>query len=425
MIAFHYPPLIGSSGILRTQKFAQYLPALGWSPLVLTVGARAYPQSEPLHEDTSDVQVERAFALDTQRHLSIAGFYPRWLASPDRWISWWPFAVMKGRGLIARCKPDIIWSTFPVATAHLIAATLHRMSGIPWVADFRDPMVDTDPSTGIEYPTDAAVRKMNARVERLAIRHCSRAVFTTDGTVGIYAERYQDVATSRWVTIANGYDEDDFVRAEQLPDPPRLDKVVLVHSGIIYPDARDPRSFFAALGELRRDGIISPTSLRIVLRASSNEHYFQQHLVEHGIDDIVVLEPPLPHTQALAEMLHANGLIVIQATNCNSQIPAKAYECLRAGKPILALTDATGDTARLLRSHGAATIIPLDDKDSIVRGFVRFLDGIRAGTAPAANRDDVAMHSRQSRTRELARVLDAVVAERRSASVSQSVSTVR
>src|SRR5205823_2843386 len=88
MIAYHYPPVVGSSGIHRTLKFSRYLPDHGWQPTVLTVRHNAHVNGASA-ELPAQVAVERAFALDTAVDLSIRGVYPRWLALPDRWISWW------------------------------------------------------------------------------------------------------------------------------------------------------------------------------------------------------------------------------------------------------------------------------------------------------------------------------------------------
>ena len=142
MVAYHFPPMSVSSGIQRTLRFAQYLPEFNWEPVVLTAHPRVYSGVSPasLAEVPPRLQVRRAFALDAARHLSLRGAYPQWLAVPDRWSSWWLGAVPAGLALARQWKFDVIWSTYPIATAHLIAYTLHRLTGIPWVADFRDPM---------------------------------------------------------------------------------------------------------------------------------------------------------------------------------------------------------------------------------------------------------------------------------------------
>ena len=409
MIAFHYPPFSGGSGIHRTLKFTKYLPEFGWQPIVLTASRQAYraPAADEDGQIPNGIEIARAFALDTKRHLAFHGKYLQSLALPDQWVSWWPGAVAVGLRLIRKHRPKVIWSTYPIATAHMIALTLHRMTGIPWVADFRDPMTDTDPQTGQEYPLDPRIRRANARIEVPTIENCARAVVTTPGTLSMYSERFRAIPEKRWTLIPNGYDEEDFASAEQevLVRHSNGKPVTLVHSGLLYPHARDPKSFFAALADLRQDGAISPSALKIILRASGYEDYYRQQLRNCGIEDIVSLEPPVPYREALVEMLSADGLLLFQGSSCNMQIPAKLYECLRARRPIFAMTDPAGDTAAVLKSEGIEFIVPLDCKEDIAQNFSRFLSlGQRGQPRPPA--DD--RHSRRVRTRQLATLLNSV-----------------
>ncbi len=410
MVAFHYPPWSGGSGVHRTLKFTKYLPEYGWQPVVLTASRRAYNEHGASASAIPEgVEVARAFALDAARHLSFRGSYLHWTALPDRWISWWPGAVIVGRRLLRRYAPDVIWSTFPIATAQLIGLSLHRLSGIPWVADFRDPMTEVDPQTGEEFPEDPAIRRFNRLIERPTLKHCSRAVFTTPGTLSMYESRFPEIPKSRWAVIPNGYDEEDFAAAERAVLPRSSDRgpAVLVHSGVLYPVARDPSHFFAALSDLRRDGRISPATVKIVLRGCGSEELYRPQLRNLGIDDIVFLEPAISHHDSLVEMLNADGLLVFQASNCNWQIPAKLYECLRAGRPIFAMTDRKGDTAGVLKSEGIDSIAALDSKAEIAEGLQRFLSSVGQGSDRVSSGS---RHSRKARTKELADLLNSVSA---------------
>lgn len=405
MVAYHYPPVLGSSGIQRTLKFSQYLPTHGWEPLVLTVHPRAYAETDDgqLREIPTRQVVRRAFALDTARHLALRGAYPRALALPDRWSSWWLGGVFDGLRLIRRHRPKAIWSTYPIATAHLIGLTLARLSGLPWVADFRDSMTEPD------YPRDPLTRRTYLWIERRTVARCARAVFTTPGAVRMYRQRYPTVPAERWHLIENGYDEENFSNAERQAHAPRNDGCkVLVHSGVLYPSERDPRPFFEALARLKRDGVVSARDTRVVLRASGYDGEYRGLLRAQSLDDVVKLEPPISYERALVEMLDADGLLVFQAANCNHQIPAKLYEYLRARRPIFALTDPRGDTAAVLRAAGIDTICHLDRVDDIVRGMQAFLEQLRCGAAPVATPAAISACTRRSRTGELAAILDAL-----------------
>ena len=180
----------------------------------------------------------------------------------------------------------------------------------------------------------------------------------------------------------------------------------MLHSGLLYPAERDPRAFFAALEDLNRAGEISEAGLKIVLRASGNEVHYRELVRAHGLQGIVFLEPAISYREALEEIMNADGLLIFQAANCNHQIPAKAYEYLRARRPIFALTDPIGDTARLLAEAGIDTLSPLDSKAAIMRGLRDFLERLRQGRAPLANDAMIGSYTRESRTQELVKLLD-------------------
>ncbi len=405
MIAFHYPPLRGSSGIQRTLKFSKYIPEFGWEPIVLTAHRMAYSSlGDDQVGEISNQATYRSFALDTSRHLSFMGRYPRFLSLPDRWVSWWLGAVPLGLYLIKKYRPDIIWSTYPIATAHLIGLSLCRLTRIPWVADLRDPMTEEG------YPHDPLTRRIQQWIEKKTIVYCARAVLTTPGAIKDYKTRFPQIPASRFCLIENGYDEESFVTAEATiaEGKGKNKQIVLVHSGIIYSSERDPVPFFEALAALYQQGLVSPTSLKVILRATGHDSYLLQIIDQYGIGGIVLLAPPISYQDALSEMLTADGLLIFQASNCNNQIPAKLYEYLRARRPILALTDPVGDTAAALINMGINTIAPLDSKDGIMHELLHFLALVKENNAPIASMKKVMGNSRKSKSKELANLFDQV-----------------
>lgn len=404
MIAFHFPPLRGSSGIQRTLKFAQYLPRFGWKPVVLSAHPRAFVNAgdDQLRDIPADVPVYRAFALDTSRHLSIRGRYPGLFALPDRWVTWCLGAIPMGLRLVRRYRPSVIWSTYPIASAHLIGLFLHRLTGLPWIADLRDPMTDEG------YPSHPLTRKAYSWIERQTLIHCSLAVCTTPGAINTYRKRFPGIPLERYVLIENGYDEENFAQAGASVAVQRSGPFLLVHSGVIYPSERDPGPLFAALAKLKDDGALASDNFTLLLRATGHDDYLAEMISQAGIGDLVQLAPHAPYREALAEMLSADGLLVLQASNCNHQIPAKLYEYLRARRPVLALTDRFGDTAVTLRGAGIDTIAPLDDSETIARAILHFLQLARAGKAPVAAPAVIAANSRQARTAQLAEVLNRI-----------------
>jgi len=272
MIAFHYPPFSGGSGVHRTLKFSRYLPQFGWRPIILTAHARAYSQtgSHQLQEIPSDVLVKRAFALDTSRHLSFRGSYVKVLALPDRWVTWLAGAVPLGLYLIKKYKPLAIWSTYPIATAHIIGFVLKKMTGLPWVADFRDSMTEEN------YPRDHVTRQYYQWIERKTLSLSTRSIFTAPSTREMYLSRYSWLKSESCLVIPNGYDEQDFqnfdadnVESTSIHYPLRL-----VHAGVVYPEERNPRPFFEALAKLKVEGLVNSGMLRIEFRGSGSEELY-------------------------------------------------------------------------------------------------------------------------------------------------------
>ncbi len=404
MIAYHFPPLAGSSGIQRTLRFVQHLPALGWQPLVLSAHPRAYERtSADLDVDVSpDTVVRRAFALDTARHLSLGGKYVGRMARPDRWVSWRFDGVRQGMRLIREFEPRVIWSTYPIATAHLIGAELHRRTGLPWVADFRDPMAQDG------YPADALTWQQYHDIESHALHHAACSTFTTPGAAAEYRQRYPSAA-ARVEVLENGYDEESFAAAgTSLRQPLSPGAVTLLHSGIVYPSERDPTQLMAALRRLHNTGALLPGQLKVRFRAAVAEDFLRNLAVEHAVLPYVEICPALPYRDALTEMLSADGLLLLQAGNCNAQIPAKLYEYLRAGRPIVCLTDPAGDTAGTVRAAGVNTIAQLNDAGDIARLLQHFLQQVRDGTTELPAVGAVLRASRRRRSAEFADLLDRV-----------------
>lgn len=406
MIAYHFPPMAGSSGIQRTLRLVQQLPAFGWDPLVLSVHPRAYERvgTDLLAEVPPDCIVRRAFALDSARHLSFRGRYFGALARPDRWRSWKFDGVRQGLRLIREFEPSAIWSTYPVPTAHVIGRELQRRSGLPWIADFRDPMAQDG------YPADPRTWQAFDRIECETVNNASMSVFTTPGAAREYGRRYPEVK-DRIAVVENGYDEASFAATEQEcthPEPLVPGAVTLLHSGIIYPEERDPTRLLEAVATLARRGLVSPENLRLRFRAAVHDALIQQIAAASGVADFVETLPPIAYRPALNEMRSADALLVLQSAGCNAQVPAKVYEYLRAGRPMACLADPAGDTAGVLLSAGLRDIAPLDDAAAISHMLESFLRRVRERTADLPAADAVRRASREHRCQELAVLLDRV-----------------
>jgi glycosyltransferase involved in cell wall biosynthesis len=402
-VAFKFPPEAGSSGYLRSLKFCRYLPECGWLPIVLSAHPRAYERVDAagMKQIPANVEVKRLFALDAQQHLAIRGRYPRWIALPDRWVSWVPAVVVAGIRAIFKRKIDVIFTTYPIASAVFAGLLIERLTGKPWVVDLRDSMTDDG------YPSDPATRRAFQWLERQAVKRSALLIFTAPSALRMYRARYSDLAAEKCVLISNGYDEQDFETLKPGPSSPPIDRPArIIHSGVLYPEERDPKPFFRAIGRLKAKGTLDASLVRIELRASGWESDYSRILREQRIEDIVALVPPLPYKEALQDAMNADALLLFQAANCDHQIPAKAYEYLRYGKPILALTTENGDTGALLREAGGTTLVDLADEEQIVAALPTFLEAVRKGQHPLPDEFVATGYSRKEQARQLAKCLN-------------------
>jgi len=111
-------------------------------------------------------------------------------------------------------------------------------------------------------------------------------------------------------------------------------------------------------------------------------------------------------------MLRADGLLVLQASNCNDQVPAKVYEYLRCARPIVGLTDPAGETAALLRRAGVDAIARLDSEEEIGSLLRRFLGQVARGGCRAPDAAFARSGSRRARTEQFVHLLDECVGAR-------------
>ncbi|MBF0445509.1 MAG: glycosyltransferase [Magnetococcales bacterium] len=407
MIAYHFPPARGS-GVQRTLSFCRNLPNFGWQPQILSVNPRAYPNQgdDQLTDIPPQANVQRAFSLDAAKDLAIKGRYLGITAIPDRYSSWWLWAVPKAMEMIKQTRPDIIWATYPIATSLLIAHTIHKKTAIPWIADFRDPMFYNSQAE------DALTKKIYAKIEKQTIESCQKIITTTQGHSQLYQQKYPHLNKNHWQVIANGYDEEIFAKVEKnLPAKKQNQKITILHSGTLYmgDENRTPQPLFAAIAKLKQNQQINSQNLKIIFRASGCEQTIQNMIATQNIADIVILKPAIPYNKAIEELLQVDGLLLLQGKNYNHQVPAKLYEYLRAKKPFLALTDPQGDTAKTMQEAGINTIAPLHDQQKIASGLLELINSINTNTPNLAKQTTLNNLSRLAGAKKLAMVFAGIV----------------
>lgn len=369
MIAYHYPPEGSSSGVLRTLKFSKYLPRHGWMPHVLTLRESFYPTKDEglLRDVPAEAVIHRTLALDSARHLAIRGRHLALLTVPDRFISWLPFGIARGLRVIRQCGIRVLYSTSPPPTTHLIAAGLKALTGLPWVADFRDPWIEA----GL-YPRPGTLRyRVETTLEAHVIRRADRVTVTTPYLQRELISRYPQVPAEKVHVIYNGYDEMDF---QHLPPPVRSEHFEILHAGLVTPEFRDPQPLLRAVAGLIADGSVPRREVRITFLGGDTyvrSQAFAALVQQLGLEGVVQVIDRVSHREALQRQGQVAALLLLQASDdTRTLIPAKAFEYLRIGQPVLAVT-LPGATADLLQGLDHCYVVAPTDHDGLRRAVMQ------------------------------------------------------
>jgi len=272
-----------------------------------------------------------------------------WLHVPDGSVGWWAPAVW---GAIRHGgRPDVVFSTAPAWTGHLVGAAVARLLGAPLVADFRDPWCG---SAWRRVPY-AAHRRVDAWMERRVVGRAERVTCAWDGIRRHLADRYPERA-DRFQTILNGFDaeEIDGAGTERVAAEGRC---VLLHSGTLY-GLRSPVPLLEGLKRLKAESPAEAARLLVALVGPTeyNGRPLAALAEASGVAELVRVVGPVPHAQALAYLKGAEvGVLFGQGAGGGGSVlapvPAKAYEYVGAGKAVLAI-DGGAEVCDVMRQGG-------------------------------------------------------------------------
>ena len=371
---------------MRVTKLVKFLPRFGWQPLVLTVKRIAYYHyDENLLGDWKGVSIYRAGSLDPARlrYLLMPGRpvsqsgtgKAAWLSNvlcfPDAKAGWFASARRLGERVIRQEKPDAIFATAPPFTTLMIGAALKRFSGLPLVADFRDPW----PMGFVPPP-----RFLIGRTERLRRRILgeSDAVLAVNHGTAAFLDGKAEV-------LENGFDPDEFAVGAR-----KLDGFNIVHVGNVWENEQELVSVLDATREMNavRVRLVGKTSARLKERLVSYSHF----------EDLGLL----PHGETLAVMKGADLLLYLSKPS--QSVGIKLYEYLGAGRPILSVGCEDSEAAQLVVQHHAGKSV--GSEPGVIRRAVELAVQGDIEFAPAG----VERYNRLNQAQRLAEILDRLAA---------------
>jgi glycosyltransferase involved in cell wall biosynthesis len=392
VIAYDFPPH-GAIGTMRTLRLVRHLAGRGWDVSVLTGTPSTYLPGTPIEPALeamvpAGVRVLRAPAVRAVAAVERLVRPPRpatstapaesagntapargaaaasgWrdrlvrakkvfdaaMAIPDKESPWIAPAVAVGlRALYGRRAADVIYSSAPPWSGQAVALALARLSGKPWVADFRDPW-SRAPWRDWHQPFR---QRAAAALERRVVARADAVLFVTRANRDEFASFYGSAAAARFHLVPNGCDPSELDAATGMP--PR-DRFVLLHAGTLY-GARNPMPLIEAIARLVREGALDPAWFRLRLLGSiSLPVDLAAEARRLGIGEVLEIVPRVTRAESLQEMKAASALLLVQPGTTVS-VPGKAYEYLAAGRPLFALSE-EGETADLVRSSGIGVAV--------------------------------------------------------------------
>lgn len=385
IIVTHVYPPVPAVGVYRTVALCRRLVEKGWHVTVITAKAApdVFLDHALLEQSPAAVRVMRttaphlptlaarllkrrsraaaqsatqgaAPAVTSYPSKSRRGFFRKtidwvswWLHLPDTLTGWFIPAVWAGLREARRERPDVIYCTAPAWTSLLVGAALSRLLRLPLHADFQDPWCGSAWHK-VPYHTH---RRINEAMERLVVRQAKQITCAWDGIRKHLAARYPH-RQEEIQTILNGFPPGEL----ESITPQRLDETrcVLLHTGTFY-GPRSPVPLMAGLRELREK---YPNDARQLLVALVGQpHYGGRPLTdlahEHGVADLVRVVPVVPRHEALAFLRGAQVAILFGQSGIEalSSVPAKTYDYINAGVPVLAI-GAGAEACDIMRRGG-------------------------------------------------------------------------
>jgi glycosyltransferase involved in cell wall biosynthesis len=412
LVTRHFPPG-GGGGVQRPLKFATHLPALGIETHVLAPDVPgSLPDGDELELPTqawihrvryvgprAGRPAERLLAKQGLARVGTqAALLGRRLLVPDENVPWSTFALPIAIRLVRREKIDVVLTTSPPPSLHLLGAAVKRTTGAAWVADLRDPLTS--------HPHRRGYESQLARLKEASVGGVGRLVASQADAIVAASEAIAEEARAlepkgKVVTIANGCDFDDFAGLEHRTS----NRLRITHTGHFH-GKRDPKPFLQALAESGLDDVV----VRFAGDFRAADREYAESL---GLGERVELLGDVSRRRSLELQRDSEALLLLipeSGGRGRGVLTGKIYEYLAAERPILAVVPPDGAAARLVGDTGSGTVVPPDDVEAMREALLDLRRRWREGSL-----DDTPLSedwrrrlARGARVEELADVLRSV-----------------
>ena len=380
LVTLYFPPS-GGGGVQRPLKFATHLPALGIETHVLAPDDPKWVHSDAELALPTQAWVHRARyvgprgrRIADEQHgrsgLELAALKAstigRRLLVPDENVTWNATAIPKAIAIARREGIDVVLTTSPPGSVHLVGAAVKRATGAKWVADLRDSIA-LHPHRSSEGIGARAKQKARAGIAHLVARQADAIVTAAEA---ITEETRGLEPKGRLLTIANGSDFDDFAGLEYT----RGDRFRLTHTGSFF-GHRDPKPFLRALHASGLEDV----RVRFVGDFRPADREFLDSL---ELGDRVELIDYVPRRESLRLQRDSDALLLLipeAGGRGRGVLSGKVFEYLAAERPVLAVVPPDGAAAGLIRDTGVGVVAAPEDEAAIRDALLALHARWRAG----------------------------------------------
>lgn len=416
LITYYWPPA-GGSGVQRWLKFIKYLPEFGIEPVVYTVKDPNYAIMDKslIHEIPQDLEVIREGIFEPGMILSGFGkkgkdtsagflnpnpsFFERQIQYvranyfiPDAKKFWIKPSVKRLSDYLEEHEVDVLITTGPPHSLHLIGDALKRKFGIRWLADFRDPW------TNIDYfhrlPLTKKSKKKHHELESMVLRNADKVLVVGKSMKEEFRDRNEKV-----FVLTNGFDDFD------QPDKVNLDREFSIsHIGLMNSD-RNPVALWKALGELVDESDAFKKDLVVKLVGKCAEDVYKS-VEENRLTDQVTFNGYVSHQDVLKFQQASQVLLICvnKVPSARSVITGKVFEYLQSKRPILGIGPLDGDLAEILKETKTGQMVDFDDVKTLKKLISQLYKKYKSGNLNVASQN-VAQYHRKNLTEKLAKLL--------------------
>lgn len=425
-ITYYWPPA-GGAPINRILKFYQYLHEFGWEPVILTTEGGDFPfEDESLLSEvlpTTKIYRSKGFSLHkilksvspkSKKNFVPYGFtddskssfmdkISRWVKYnfiPDTRFPWYYSTVRKAIQIIHDEKIDLIFSSSPPQTNHLIARKAARKTGLPWVADFRDPWTDVFwlLNNSIRWKWIHAIDK---RIEKNTINKMD-AVVTVGPSLVAILQRKTD---KKIRLITNGFDEKYFQNISYKKNK----KFRITYAGSMSKE-QNPYGFFDAL-ELLKSNVEFYNNVEILFLGNF-PGFLHDRVNVSSYKDKTMYSPYTFYTDSLKVINDSELLLMIVPETDDNKciITSKIFEYIGAKRPVLAFGPVDGDAAIIINEANAGMIVDYPDSKNAAEFILQIFQKWNNQPEPyVLRKENNEKFSRRNLTKQLADVFNQLV----------------